>query len=127
MTVQVKCKNCGNMAPADQFKIDYRFGFVVCPVCQKSNKGKKAEPLRPVKKKEEQVKTGPRKQRPVGWDEDDVLLDKLWKEKQHKKGILTKVGAGIMRYTCGKCNYSFTFREDRQPNSCPYCNSAIGG
>lgn len=126
MTVQVKCKSCGNMAPVNHFKLDYHYGFVVCPLCQRG-KDTKIKPKRSpiMMRKEELPRTGPRKAKPAGWDFEDELLEKLWQEKQKLQGRLVPVASGLMRYTCGKCKYSFTFKRDKQPERCPYCDTAI--
>ena len=126
MTVQVKCKNCGNLASSDLFKIDYRYGFVVCPVCQKGKVHRKEtqESLIGVKKNELPT-TGPRKAKPAGWDFEDDLLEKMWAEKQKLKGKFVRLNKDRMRFTCGKCGYAFTFVEDRKPRSCPYCDTEL--
>lgn len=125
MTVQVKCKNCGNLAPSNLFKLDYRYGFVVCPACQKgkTHKRESKKPLIPVKKK--LSPTGPRRTKPAGWDFEDELLEKMWAEKQKVKGKLVRIDKNRMRFTCGKCGYTFTFIEDRKPKGCPYCDTSL--
>lgn len=137
MTVQVKCKNCGNMAPANLFKLDYRYGIVVCPLCQKGKvfkRGEKITPLNapaepqvksPIVVKRELPATGPRKAKPAGWDHEDELLEKMWTERQQQKGRLVRVGKNRMRFTCAKCGYAFTFEEDRKPRGCPYCDTRL--
>ena len=139
MVVQVKCRKCGNSAPADQFRVDYRAGYVVCPACLKGQSGKdekrpivpKISPLSPSSSetsagsRKDLPETGPRKLRPAGWDEDDALADRLWKEKQQQKGQVIRVNDTLMRYTCGKCGYSFTFKQEKRPLTCPYCNTSL--
>lgn len=126
MAVQTKCRNCGNMAPSNQFKLDYRYGFVVCPICQKGkDHQKESQKLLREVKTEDLPQTGPRRAKPVGWDSEDEMLERMWAEKQQKKGTIVRLGKNIMRFTCNKCGYTITFSESRKPKGCPYCDTPL--
>ena len=97
-SIEVKCRNCGRMAPADKFVLDYKLKMVVCPSC-----------IKEVHKKE-QVKEE-KKPEP---------------KPEPKKPGIRKIESGRLMVRCPKCNYEFKYNpENRTPRSCPYCNEPI--
>lgn len=69
--------------------------------------------------------------RPAGWDEDDLELERLSKQKASSNADgsaqrVEKVGDDKLKLTCAKCKYRFTYIISSQtPSSCPYCGREI--
>jgi DNA-directed RNA polymerase subunit RPC12/RpoP len=121
--IKVTCKKCGRQAKANEFVLDPIYKMMVCQSCSKERKAKgimqdkpkTAEPAKPVEKK------------PVGWDSDDDMLEKMSKAKVAKAApSVEQVDADSIRYTCMKCKYKFIYHiSKKQPSSCPYCGTPV--
>ncbi len=111
--VQVICKKCGKKRASSEFKLDYVLKTVVCSDCYRNNNTPKKEP---------EIK----KDLPPGWDEDDVLLEKLNKEPKPRPDFRKTEDEGILMYTCTKCGYGFKYRKHlKKPSNCPYCDKEV--
>lgn len=65
------------------------------------------------------------KQKPVGWDEDDERLEKMYQKKVQSGGTAApKTGKGTMK--CQKCGYPVKVDFDaKRPMHCPYCGQKL--
>ena len=119
--VKAKCKNCNREAPADQFKLHYKYKMVVCPECF-SGRNEQKQKAAEQKKVEKPL-------RPKGWDMEDEYLDKFHrlKEKDQPKANFTQIpGTNQVKCTCGECKFTFNYDAFRKsPKNCPYCNAEI--
>lgn len=112
-TLKVRCKACGRMDSPDNFKLDYRFNTVVCSSCIKDKDREK-------EKKEQPMRVEPVK--PAGWDNEDLYLEKAYKEKKDTFSGLS----GITLVKCRKCSFKFNYNIDtNSPKACPYCDSKV--
>ena len=112
--IKVKCKVCGRMVPSNDFKLDYRFNTVVCINCIREKDREK-------EKKEQPVQVEPKK--PAGWDNEDIMLEKAYKEKQ-KDPFIGLSGTALVK--CKKCKYEFNYNIDiDRPRTCPYCDMKV--
>ncbi|MDP3733702.1 MAG: hypothetical protein Q8R37_00585 [Nanoarchaeota archaeon] len=115
MEVTILCKVCNRSAPADQFKLHYKWRQVVCPRCQSGKE--------PVK---QEVKVEPPK--PAGWDQDDEYLEKASRQRKvETQAQFSKIaGSNLVKCKCFSCKYDFKYDPVRKtPYSCPYCNADI--
>ena len=127
--VKAKCRVCGNMAPADQFRLHYEKRLMVCPSCFKGKPQPegKSEPLRNEVRHKEEKAAG----KPLGWDEVDEYLAKMQKRSPAAvdSGLanFTRIsGSELLKCRCGQCKYEFKFDPLRRvPATCPYCNGEI--
>ena len=119
--VKVKCNRCQNEMFSDEFVIDPDYQMAVCPNCVREKKQKR-EVWNEVS--EERKAKEPK---PIGWDEDDELLEKLYRQKQREKEQGTGFkSVGFGKIKCDKCGYAFKYSEDlHKPSSCPYCFNPI--
>lgn len=118
-TVRAKCKNCQREAPADQFKLHYTLGFMVCPDCFTGKTQKKLE---------EQAKAVAEKKVPPGWDKEDEYLEKMARFKKQEQSMnFSKIpGTEFLRSTCKSCKFTFRFDPIKNtPANCPYCATAV--
>jgi len=118
--IKAKCRNCDKEAPADQFKLHYKYKMMVCPDCF-SGKTDKLQ-----KQKEQAIKVD--KPKPPGWDAEDVYLEKAAKmKKEDNQAQFSRIpGTGQVQCKCASCKYSFKYNPTkRQPHVCPYCSSDI--
>lgn len=119
MTVKVLCKNCGQQAPADDFKLHYKYKLMVCPACYS---GRTEE----IKKKEEKRELPPR--RPAGWDEIDDYLERVSTlKKEENQAQFSKIpGTDQVQCKCSNCKYNFKYNPYKKlPRTCPYCDTEI--
>ena len=113
--VNIICKACNRSAPANQFKLHYKYKQVVCPRCQSGKEPAKKE-----------VKVEPPK--PPGWDQEDEYLEKMaHQRKEENQAQFSKVaGTNQVVCTCFSCKYEFKYDPFRKsPRTCPYCNTDI--
>ncbi len=109
------------LAPADEFRVHYKFKQAVCARCYtgKTEQDKQKEELK--KKKDEPV-------RPPGWDEVDDYLNKAARQRQEENQVqFAKIpGTDHVKCLCIQCKYSFKYDPYRKvPQACPYCNADI--
>jgi DNA-directed RNA polymerase subunit RPC12/RpoP len=128
MDVSVKCRKCGKQASAKTFVLDYASRMMVCPLCIKQRKqniiNKKRDILEEKKKERELEEL---KKKPPGWDHDDDLLEKLYREKKKHRNPDVLQGSGKVKYSCTSCDYEFIYDRDKQkPRDCPYCGRRVG-
>ena len=119
--VKAKCKNCGNDALADQFRLHYQLKMMVCPNCFTGKSQKKEEGVRNEAKKEEKL-------RPPGWDADDEYLEKASRMRQNEnQAQFTKIaGTDQVKCTCAHCKYNFKYDPyKKMPVKCPYCDEDV--
>ena len=121
--VKAQCRNCGGMAPAEQFKLHYELRMMVCQSCF-TGRNKKNEIKNQVPDKEEKKE----EPKPAGWDEVDDYLSKV--DKNHNESSLGEFkkipGSSQVHYKCFSCKYQFKYDPFRKmPRSCPYCNQEI--
>ena len=115
-SVKAKCKICGTLAPAEQFKLHYKYKSVVCPSCFA---GKKAQ---------EEKKPVVEIIKPAGWDKDDEYLEKAYRmRRDEERANFEKVsGSDQVKCTCTSCKYVFKYDPFRKtPKVCPYCDVAV--
>ena len=114
MFVKVKCKNCGSLANADDFKLDTINARMVCPNC--TSKSNKKEDVIEVPKK------------PAGWDQEDEYIERAYKFKKNGTPKFEKIeGSNVyIMYLCEKCQYKFRYNTLKHwPNSCPRCGKDL--
>lgn len=112
--IKVKCKVCGRMDSVENFKMDYRFSTVVCINCIRDKDREKQQ-------KDKLITVEPKK--PIGWDNEDIALEKAYKEKK-KDPFVGMSGTALVK--CRKCSYEFNYNIDsNRPKSCPYCDSKV--
>lgn len=114
--VRAKCKNCGQEAPADQFKLHFQYKMMVCPACFTGKTQKEQEQKKAVVPK------------PAGWDAEDDYLEKASRlRRQEAQQVFTPiVGTNHVKYSCQNCSYNFKYDVVRKmPSACPYCNGYI--
>lgn len=119
MTIKVPCKNCGVLAPAEDFKLHHKYRLMVCPNCYSG----KTEQLK--QKKEGEQKASPK---PVGWDKEDEYLERLAvMRRQENQAQFSKVpGTDQVKCSCPNCKYSFKYDPyKKQPSTCPYCDAPV--
>ena len=117
--VKATCKQCGQQAPADQFKLHHQFRMMVCPNCYTGKTQKQAE---------QKAKEAEKPKRPAGWDADDEYLDRASRQKREQMDVqVSKIpGSSYVQYKCAHCKYSFKFNPDtRTPRTCPYCDTEV--
>jgi predicted Zn-ribbon and HTH transcriptional regulator len=117
--VKVRCRNCGNEAFADDFKLDNIKGTMVCPGCS----------TRPnLQMIDKEVEENSIDDKPVGWDEVDDYLEKAYREKKSKEpGVLKSESEdGYVHCVCKKCQYGFRYNTIKKwPHSCPSCGREV--
>ncbi|MEM4259966.1 MAG: hypothetical protein QXG00_01915 [Candidatus Woesearchaeota archaeon] len=122
-TIKSKCRRCGKEAPSDSFILDPVYGMMVCQNCVNERRSKSFS----VKKtgNVEDVKSD-ESPKPKGWDADDELLEKSYRQKIESYVKVQKIDSEKVKYTCPKCKYQFVYNLDKNlPSKCPYCNMAI--
>lgn len=120
--VKAQCRVCGMLAPADEFRLHYKFKQAVCARCYsgKTEQEKQKEELK--KKKEEEVI------RPPGWDDVDEYLSRTSKQRQEEQQVqFSKIpGTDQIKCRCFNCKYSFKYDSVKKiPVNCPYCNAEV--
>lgn len=119
MAFKAKCKNCGNEAPPEQFKLHHQLRMMVCPTCY-TGKSKPKESA-PESKPAEPP-------RPAGWDKEDEYLERMSRiKRQQSQSVFNKIeGTDTVKCTCPACKYSFRFNTEKgTPRVCPYCDSEV--
>ncbi len=122
MTVKSTCKVCGQQAPAEQFKLHYKYRSMVCPACYTG----KTEQLRQNDKKKLQEQA--REQKPAGWDAEDEYLERISRMRQAEvQAQFSRIpGTVELRCICAHCRYGFRYNPVKNlPRSCPYCNVEV--
>ncbi len=122
MSVKAQCRVCGQLAPAEEFKLHYKFKQAVCARCY-SGRTEQEKLKEELKKKEKEEAP-----KPKGWDEVDEYLSRTVKQKQEEQQIqFSKVpGTDQIKCFCFNCKYSFKYDPVRKiPVNCPYCNSEV--
>lgn len=118
--VKTKCRRCGGEYFSDQLKLDLVYGMVVCPDCIRGRKVQEEVKKKRIEDKQKEQEAPPK---PAGWDEDDMLLDKLAKQKERNKTV-SFIAPGKVK--CRKCSFKFNYDEFlNKPPSCPYCGLFI--
>lgn len=121
--VKAVCKNCGQSAPADSFKLHHQFKMVVCPACYS---GRTAELRKKEEEKEEKRELPPKK--PAGWDEiDDYLERATARRREENQAQFSKIpGSELVKCRCAHCQYDFKYDPFRKlPSTCPYCDNPV--
>ena len=95
MSIKVPCKNCGVLAPAEDFKLHHKYRLMVCPNCYTG----KTEQLKQKAAAQEKAPT-----RPPGWDKEDEYLDKMIKlrEREPKNRIEKVPGTNLVKVSCSR-------------------------
>lgn len=133
--VKARCKNCGNEALADQFKLHHGFKMMVCPGCYsgKTKSVVEAEKEtgvagggggRGVGNKPVEASTP----KPAGWDKEDEYLERASRlRKQETQATFSKIeGTEFVKYVCQHCQYNFRYSPSKRiPATCPYCDFDI--
>jgi Zn finger protein HypA/HybF involved in hydrogenase expression len=120
-SVKVRCRNCGNEALADDFKLDTVKGIMVCPMCDNRSMRDKVK---------EDIEKNNISKKPDDWDEIDEYLEQKYKEKNRKEHIveyeIIKGSKYYVKYTCKNCDYSFRYNTLKHwPRVCPSCAKDI--
>ena len=79
--VRIQCRVCKGFAPANQFKLHYKYKQVVCPSCA-SGRNEQEEKKKAAAAVTEQVQ--PKK--PAGWDKEDEYLERMAKMREKENG-----------------------------------------
>lgn len=129
-TVQVKCRNCGKSAKAEDFVLDHVYKMMVCPDCIKTRKLNekvhdelKAQKDQKLKEREEAKQE--KEPKPVGWDKEDEYLKRVYERKAAEKSSvdIKKIDDEKAIYKCPKCRYDFKYNLVRKtPVRCPFCD-----
>ncbi|MEW5896674.1 MAG: hypothetical protein AB1668_03210 [Nanoarchaeota archaeon] len=116
--IKVVCKNCGRQAPADTFKLHYKYKMMVCPECFSGKTEQKKEQM-----KKEQAQP----QKPAGWDKEDEYLERMVAVKKREEPQFSRIpGTDQIKLVCVHCKYSFKYNPVKNmPGACPYCNGSI--
>lgn len=122
-TIKAKCRRCGKDAPSDSFILDPVYGMMVCQNCVNERRSKSFS----VKKGgKDSAAESDEPAKPKGWDSDDDMLSKAYKNKVETYVKVQKIDSEKVKYTCPKCKYQFTYNVDKNlPPKCPYCNMPI--
>ncbi len=151
--VKAKCKNCGQEALADQFKLHHVFKMMVCPGCYAGKTKSAAEAGRGTGTEREEGAAGwPRREvpggagrignkpgienkpgefsvpRPAGWDKEDEYLERASRlRKQETQATFARIeGTEFVKYVCQHCKYNFRYSPSKRiPATCPYCDYDI--
>jgi len=120
--LRIQCGACKGFAPANQFKLHYKFKKVVCPNCA-SGRTEQEERKKAAVANVEQAKP-----KPAGWDKEDEYLERMARMRQNdlKLKVEKVPGTTVVKLTCQKCSYPFKYDLYRKmPRACPYCNGEI--
>ena len=123
--LRIQCGSCNGFAPANQFKLHYKFKKVVCPSCF-SGRTEQEERKKAAAKAEQTQTLQPKK--PAGWDKEDEFLERMARIKENdlKMKVEKIPGTTLVRFNCTKCTYAFKYDPYRKmPKACPYCNGDI--
>lgn len=121
MTVKAICRNCGQSAPAEDFRLHYQFKTIVCPSCYS---GRTAE----IRKKEKQQKPELPPKRPAGWDEIDDYLERIssMRREENQAQFFKIPGTDYVKCKCSNCKYDFRYNPYKKlPRNCPYCDAEV--
>ena len=80
MDVKIKCRKCGREAPSKEFVLDNDYKMVVCKICVNEKNAKRNQP----EKQNE-------KEKPPGWDAEDMELIQLQKARKQQQRMDFKV------------------------------------
>ncbi|MBI4151411.1 hypothetical protein HY496_00430 [Candidatus Woesearchaeota archaeon] len=119
--VKAQCRVCGLLAPADEFRLHYKFKQAVCARCY-SGRTEQEKQKEELKKKKEEIA------RPPGWDEVDEYLTKTSQQRREEQQMqFSKIpGTDQVKCLCFHCKYSFKYDALRKlPVNCPYCNTEV--
>lgn len=119
--ISVLCGVCQRTAPADQFKLSYKYKKVVCPKCFRNDE-------KQINKEMEVKKEPPKPPKPLGWDNEDEYLERAARTRSKEdSGHFKRIpGSNQVQCTCKNCNFQFKYDPFRKmPRACPYCNSDI--
>src|SRR3989344_8136667 len=121
--MRIQCRVCKGFAPANQFKLYYKYKQVVCPSCF-SGRSEQDEKKKAAAAAAQQA--APQVKKPAGWDKEDEYLEKMIKMKQQTtpQPKMEKIpGTNLVKLNCLKCTYGFKYDPSRKmPKNCPYCN-----
>jgi DNA-directed RNA polymerase subunit RPC12/RpoP len=119
--IKVKCRHCNKESNSDTFTLDPVYGMMVCQNCVNERRSKSFSIKKGVKEEPKPVEN-----KPKGWDAEDDMLTKSYKQKVESYVQVKKVDTDKVKYKCPKCKYEFVYNVDKnQPPKCPYCNSPI--
>ena len=128
--VKVKCKRCGRDFKSDEFILDPVYKMMVCKECVKERKNNEfaASKLKQSEEHRAAMEAQAKKDRPAGWDAEDAVIERAFKEKQAQTPKVERIDDERVKYTCKKCKYEFVFNAmTRVPGRCPYCGAEIVG
>ena len=127
--IKSKCKRCGREAVSTEFTLDPIFKMMVCPECVKERKNQSFMQQRTkAKEQARQAEEVVKKEKPAGWDFDDVEAELAFKKKQATAPKIEKIDKEHVKYTCKKCKYEFVISlYKRMPGRCPYCGEGVQG
>jgi DNA-directed RNA polymerase subunit RPC12/RpoP len=126
--IKSKCKRCGREADSSLFILDPVFKMMVCPECVKERKTQQFSIAKNKAKAENLVKQEepkPKKEKPAGWDVEDVEAEMAFKKKQAQQTKVEAVGPDKLKYTCPKCKYEFVTNTGKKPARCGYCGHPL--
>ena len=64
--------------------------------------------------------------KPPGWDEEDVYLEKVCKNREEGKVFVHRIDANKVRYKCKKCGFQFAYNVTTNwPSICQYCERPV--
>ncbi|MBN2458829.1 hypothetical protein JXB28_00965 [Candidatus Woesearchaeota archaeon] len=124
--IKSKCKRCGREASSNEFTLDPVYKMMVCPECVKERKQAQFTIAKQKAKAEalvEPEQPKPKKEKPAGWDIEDVEAEMAYKKKLAQQTKVEAVGGGKLKYTCPKCKYEFVAKDGKKPLRCGYCGN----
>jgi len=127
-SIKAKCKKCGKDSKADEFVLDPVYKMMVCRDCVKERKMSEFTVRKSAAQAEMKAKieTQEKKERPAGWDSDDLEIERAYKDKQATKATVEKISDDKVKYTCKKCKYQFIHNVyKKSPAVCPYCSTPV--
>ena len=124
-SIRVKCRVCGRDAKSDEMILDPYYRKMVCPYCV-SERRNREQVHKEVKEQRIAQKEAAKPDKPKGWDKEDELLDRAWKQKMDNKVRVDWIDNTYCKYTCQKCGYKFKINTEKMmPVHCPYCSEHI--
>ncbi|MBN2567279.1 hypothetical protein JXB02_04305 [Candidatus Woesearchaeota archaeon] len=114
--VQVVCRKCGRHGPLSSFKLDERYGMVVCHECRAEKDLRSPAPTK-------------RPATPSGGKAPGSVSRQAAPAPASRAAApasRSAQSADRTKRTCEKCSFSFTYvAEKAYPSKCPYCGAPV--
>jgi hypothetical protein len=119
-----RCKKCGKLAPAKEFRIHDSLGIMVCKNCFSSSDLliKKEETKIEIKKPVERVVVP----RTIVINKEEDVFREIDRPIREKRMVERKKEDQYRRLTCDKCSFKFRYNERKDwPRICPSCGREV--